>query len=88
MDDMQLSYSNDTTERMNLITADLKEWRSTSAIIIWQSKVPLPIGLSGRCTRVRIFVTTGAPKVMFGTKCPFKLVNAMAHDWDKGVYHP
>lgn len=57
-----------------IFAIDLKERRNTSEIIIWQSNVPLPIGSSGRCTRERIFVTTGAPKVMFGTKCPCSLV--------------
>lgn len=42
----------------------------TSAIIIWQSKVPLPNAALGRSTCGRIMVTTGAPKVMFGTKWP------------------
>lgn len=42
----------------------------TSAIIMWQSKVPLPNLASGVSTWPRILVTTGAPKVMFGTKWP------------------
>ena len=42
----------------------------TSAIIIWQSKVPLPNAEFGRLTWERILVTTGAPKVMLGTKWP------------------
>ena len=42
----------------------------TSAIIIWQSKVPRPLGRDGRSTCGRTFVTTGAPKVMLGTKWP------------------
>jgi hypothetical protein len=41
----------------------------TSAIIIWQSNVPFPPTVFGRSTWERIFVTTGAPKVRFGTKC-------------------
>ena len=46
------------------------EEERTSAIIIWQSKVPLPIFSVGFATCPRIVVTTGAPKVIFGTKCP------------------
>lgn len=42
--------------------------RLTSAIIMWQSKVPRPWGSVGRLTCERILVTTGAPKVMLGTK--------------------
>jgi hypothetical protein len=42
----------------------------TSAIIMWQSNVPLPPGYFGRATCERILETMGAPKVMFGTKCP------------------
>lgn len=39
-------------------------------IIMWQSKVPLPLASVGRATCDRILVTTGAPKVMLGTKWP------------------
>lgn len=47
------------------------EWKVlTSAIIIWQSNVPLFPGVAGFATCDRIFVTTGAPKVILGTKCP------------------
>ena len=42
----------------------------TSAIIMWQSKVPLPCRDRGRSTCERIFFTTGAPNVMLGTKWP------------------
>jgi hypothetical protein len=42
----------------------------TSAIIMWQSKVPRPYAPVGRSTWERILVTTGAPKVMLGTKWP------------------
>lgn len=42
----------------------------TSAIIMWQSKVPLPFAAVGRSTWERILVTTGGPKVMLGTKWP------------------
>jgi hypothetical protein len=42
----------------------------TSAIIIWQSNVPLPPFCDGRATCDLILVTTGAPKVMLGTKWP------------------
>ena len=42
----------------------------TSAIIMWQSKVPLPSAVVGRWTWGRSLDTTGAPNVMFGTKWP------------------
>lgn len=48
-------------------------WRPaepTSDIIIWQSNVPLPPAALGRSTCDLILVTTGAPKVILGTKCP------------------
>jgi hypothetical protein len=37
---------------------------------MWQSNVPLPPGFEGLSTCGLIFVTTGAPKVMLGTKWP------------------
>jgi hypothetical protein len=37
---------------------------------MWQSNVPLPPGFEGLSTCDLIFVTTGAPKVMLGTKWP------------------
>jgi hypothetical protein len=42
----------------------------TSAIIMWQSKVPRPFASEGFSTWPLIFATTGAPNVMFGTKWP------------------
>src|SRR5689334_571361 len=42
----------------------------TSAIIIWQSKVPEPPASFGLSTCFLSFPITGAPKVMFGTKWP------------------
>lgn len=42
----------------------------TSAIIMWQSNVPRPAGWAGFSTCGRTLATTGAPKVMFGTKWP------------------
>lgn len=42
----------------------------TSAIIKWQSKMPFPNAVSGLATCDRMCVTTGAPNVMLGTKCP------------------
>ena len=42
----------------------------TSSIIIWQSKVPFPRAVLGRATWGRSLDTTGAPKVMLGTKWP------------------
>ena len=42
----------------------------TSAIIMWQSKVPFPRAVLGRWTWGRSLDTTGAPKVMLGTKWP------------------
>lgn len=44
--------------------------RHTSEIIIWQSNVPFPCLWLGFATCDRIFVTTGAPNVMLGTKWP------------------
>jgi hypothetical protein len=37
---------------------------------MWQSNVPLPPGFEGLSTCDLILVTTGAPKVMLGTKWP------------------
>lgn len=42
----------------------------TSAIIMWQSKVPLPWPSVGLSTWERILATTGGPKVRLGTKWP------------------
>jgi hypothetical protein len=53
-----------------LALAGLGSIRLTSAIIIWQSNVPLPPGFLGRSTCGRIFDTTGGPNVMLGTKWP------------------
>lgn len=47
-----------------------KEEGVTSEIIMWQSNVPFPCFWVGFATWLRILVTTGAPKVIFGTKCP------------------
>ena len=44
------------------------ECMNTSAIIMWQSKVPLPWFSVGRSTWERILTTTGGPKVRLGTK--------------------
>ncbi len=50
--------------------AELGGGANTSAIIMWQSNVPFPWAALGRETWGRIFDTTGAPKVMLGTKWP------------------
>lgn len=42
----------------------------TSAIIMWQSKVPRPVGCEGFATCFLIEATTGGPKVILGTKWP------------------
>lgn len=46
------------------------EEQHTSAIIMWQSNVPRPWFVVGWSTCLRILATTGAPKVMLGTKWP------------------
>lgn len=53
----------------------------TSAIIMWQSNVPLPFDDVGRETWGRIFDTTGAPKVMLGTKWPSIYTGLVRRVW-------
>jgi hypothetical protein len=43
---------------------------------MWQSNVPFPCFSVGFATWLRIFVTTGAPNVMFGTKWPSMISTA------------
>lgn len=76
-----LNYSSHQS-KVPLLFDEMRD--GTSAIIIWQSKVPFPCLVVGFCTWLRILVTTGAPNVILGTKCP-SIMSTCSHCMIRGV---